>query len=153
MGLGWVMVFNAIFNNISIISWRSVLLVEETGVPRENAFSGPPAVSVRWASSHRGLDWTTKQFFGQMTTSYFWEFLTLTLCDKVCQWVVAVLWFSLGTPVSSTNKTDLHDITEIFSMPIHVLWTDFRQLWLRVLIVALMIGQLKNKEPIQLGDL
>jgi hypothetical protein len=22
-------------------------------------------------------------------------------------------WFSLGTPVSSTNKTDLHDITEI----------------------------------------
>jgi hypothetical protein len=22
-------------------------------------------------------------------------------------------WLSLGTPVSSTNKTDLHDITEI----------------------------------------
>jgi hypothetical protein len=30
------MVFNAIFNNISVISWRSVLLVEETGVPVEN---------------------------------------------------------------------------------------------------------------------
>jgi hypothetical protein len=28
-----VMVFNGTFNNISIISWRSVLLVEETGVP------------------------------------------------------------------------------------------------------------------------
>jgi hypothetical protein len=26
------MVFNAIFNNSSVISWRSVLLVEETGV-------------------------------------------------------------------------------------------------------------------------
>jgi hypothetical protein len=26
-------VFNATFNNISVISWRSVLLVEETGVP------------------------------------------------------------------------------------------------------------------------
>ena len=26
------MVFNAIFNNISVISWLSVLLVEETGV-------------------------------------------------------------------------------------------------------------------------
>ena len=25
-----------LFNNISVISWRSVLLVEETGVPREN---------------------------------------------------------------------------------------------------------------------
>jgi len=29
------MVFNATFNNISVISWRSVLLVEETGVPGE----------------------------------------------------------------------------------------------------------------------
>ena len=30
------LVFNTIFNNISVISWRSVLLFEETGVPREN---------------------------------------------------------------------------------------------------------------------
>ena len=30
------MVFNATFNYISVISWRSVLLVEETGVPGEN---------------------------------------------------------------------------------------------------------------------
>jgi len=30
------MVFNAIFNTILVISWRSVLLVEETWVPREN---------------------------------------------------------------------------------------------------------------------
>jgi len=30
------MVFNATFNNISGISWWSVLLVEETGVPKEN---------------------------------------------------------------------------------------------------------------------
>jgi hypothetical protein len=30
------MVFNATFNNILDISWRSVLLVEETGVPGEN---------------------------------------------------------------------------------------------------------------------
>jgi hypothetical protein len=26
------MIFNAIFNNISVISWRSVLMVEKTGV-------------------------------------------------------------------------------------------------------------------------
>ena len=30
------MVFNATFNIISDISWRPVLLVEETGVPGEN---------------------------------------------------------------------------------------------------------------------
>jgi hypothetical protein len=37
---GWfmdkVIVVNASFNNISVISWWSVLLVEETGVPEEN---------------------------------------------------------------------------------------------------------------------
>jgi hypothetical protein len=31
-----VMVFNATFNNISVISWLSILLVEKTGVPEEN---------------------------------------------------------------------------------------------------------------------
>ena len=31
-----VMVFNATFNNISVISWRSVLLVEEIGVSGEH---------------------------------------------------------------------------------------------------------------------
>ena len=34
VGLVCFMVLNA-FNNISVISWRSVLLVEETGVPGE----------------------------------------------------------------------------------------------------------------------
>ena len=31
-----IMVFNVTFNNISVISLLSVLLVEEMGVPREN---------------------------------------------------------------------------------------------------------------------
>jgi len=31
-----LMVFNATFNNISVISWRSVLLMEEPGGPGEN---------------------------------------------------------------------------------------------------------------------
>jgi hypothetical protein len=34
-GLG-IMVLNTSFNNVSIISWQSVLLVEEIGVPGEN---------------------------------------------------------------------------------------------------------------------
>jgi hypothetical protein len=33
---GWFMALNATCNNISAISWRSVLLVEETGGPGEN---------------------------------------------------------------------------------------------------------------------
>jgi hypothetical protein len=35
------------------------------------------------------------------------------LCDTVCQWLATGRWFSPGTPGSSTNKTDRHDITEI----------------------------------------
>jgi hypothetical protein len=35
MFLFWFMMFNATFNSISVISWRSVLLVEETGIPEK----------------------------------------------------------------------------------------------------------------------
>jgi len=41
-----VVVFNITFNNISVILWWSVLLVEETGVSRENH---------RPAASHRQI--------------------------------------------------------------------------------------------------
>jgi hypothetical protein len=46
------MVFNATFNNISVISWRSVLLVEETGVPGENH---RPATSHWQTLSHNAV--------------------------------------------------------------------------------------------------
>ena len=35
------------------------------------------------------------------------------ICDKVFQWISTGRWFFQGTQVSSTNKTDRHDITEI----------------------------------------
>jgi hypothetical protein len=35
VGLDWFMIYNATFNSMSVILWRSVLLVEETGVPGE----------------------------------------------------------------------------------------------------------------------
>ena len=44
-----LMVFNTIFNNISVILWRSVLLVEETGGPRKNHC---PVASHWQTSSH-----------------------------------------------------------------------------------------------------
>jgi hypothetical protein len=37
--------------------------------------------------------------------------LDTTLSDNVC--LGAGQWFSPGTPVSSTNKTDCHNITKI----------------------------------------
>jgi hypothetical protein len=47
------------------------------------------------------ISWTLKANFFRRGV------LDTTLCDKVCQ------WFSLGCPVSSTNKTDCYNITEI----------------------------------------
>ena len=38
----------------------------------------------------------------------------ITLCDEVCQWLETGRWYSSGPLVSSTYKTDHHDITEIF---------------------------------------
>jgi hypothetical protein len=43
------MVFKATFNNISVISWQSVLLVEEIRVPRENHW---PVARHRQTLSH-----------------------------------------------------------------------------------------------------
>jgi len=43
--------------------------------------------------------------------NFRWGVLDTTLCDKICQWLGQ--WFSPGTPVSSTNKTGRHDITDI----------------------------------------
>ena len=43
------MVFSATFNNISAISWLSILMLEETGVPRQNH---QPVASHRQTLSH-----------------------------------------------------------------------------------------------------
>jgi len=48
--------------------------------------------------------------------SSWWGVHDTTLCDKVCRWLTTGWWFSPGTPVppvSSNNKDDRHDITEI----------------------------------------
>jgi hypothetical protein len=39
IGLNWIMEFDATFNYISVIPWRSVLLVEETGKSGETYIS------------------------------------------------------------------------------------------------------------------
>ena len=42
------------------------------------------------------------------------DVLNTTLCNKVCQCLVTGRWFSLCTLVSCTNKTDRHDIAQIY---------------------------------------
>ena len=50
-----IIVFNATFNNISAVYWRSVLLVEETRIPRENH---RPVASYWQALSHNAVSST-----------------------------------------------------------------------------------------------
>ena len=50
-----VMMFNATFNTISVISWRSVLLVEETGENLPPAASHLPTLSPNVGSSAPGM--------------------------------------------------------------------------------------------------
>jgi len=65
-----IMLFNATFDNISVISWRSVLLVEETGIPRENHRPAASHWQTLWhkavaiTHSHMGFELTTLVVIG-----------------------------------------------------------------------------------------
>jgi hypothetical protein len=67
------------------------------------------------------LDFQPAKPIGKSDTALDCEFeprswrsvLDTTLCDKDCHWLTASRWFSPSPPVSSTNKTDRHDISEI----------------------------------------
>ena len=56
--MGRAVVFNATFNTISVISWRSVLLVEETEGPEENH---RPAASHWQTLSHNVVSSTPRE--------------------------------------------------------------------------------------------
>jgi len=77
-------------------------------------------------------------------TPFWLGLLDTTLCDKVCQWLAAV-WFSLGTPVSSTNKTDHNDITEILLKVAFNTITIYFRLFLKIRHVTILHGQFQNQ--------
>ena len=121
-----VMVFNATFSNISVISWWSVLLVEETGVTGEfhrpatshwHTLSDVLSSTLAWvvfdvtALVEMGTD-----CIGSCKSNYLMIMTTTTTYRKILlTWTLKGLCdgFSSRTPVPSTNKTDRHDITEI----------------------------------------
>ena len=117
------MVFNSTFNDISVISWCSVLLVEETGVPGENHqsltnfiiqyFIEYTMCDHAWAVFKLtmlvviGTDYTDSfksNYHTTTTVPSWWDVHNTTLCDKVCEWLVLV---------SSSNEIDRHNISEI----------------------------------------
>ena len=55
---------------------------------------------------HKSCEFESRSWRGGIDTS---------LCDKVCQSLATDWWFSPFTAISSTNKADRHNITEILS--------------------------------------
>ena len=128
------MVFNATFNNNSVISWRSVLLVKETGVPGENHW---PGISHWQTLSHNvvsrafqlttlvviGTDCTGKSNYHTITTttapSYKWlTFLQMTSV-LIIPWLVSVTFkmlvrssFSPSVPIAAVNEG--HPVLELY---------------------------------------
>ena len=70
-------------------------------------------ISLKVALNTKKSNQSIKYFTLVLDEKYIWAVSDTILCDKVCQWLAAGWWFSLGTLVSSTNKTDCHDVTEI----------------------------------------
>jgi hypothetical protein len=104
-----VKVVNAIFNNILVISVRSVLLLEETGVRGENHCSTSTKLTPTCAISAY-YHWSCEV---ESPSGEVYRVFNTTLYDKDCQWLAEDQWFSPRTPVSSSNKTDRTDITNI----------------------------------------
>jgi hypothetical protein len=69
-----------------------------------------------WAAVSYG-SWNYNYLYNQcLSPLTLWEgippmrsVLDTTLCVNVCQWLATGSWFSPGTPISSTNKTDPHE--------------------------------------------
>ena len=85
----------------------------------------------RWLWSYGS--WIYNHLCNQCLSPLMWVWISIrarctTLCDKVCQWLFSIF------PVSSTNKTDCQDITEI------------------LLKVALNIIKQTNKNKLKTGD-
>ena len=76
-------VFNMTFNNISVISWRSVLLVEEIGVPGENHW---PVVSHWQTLSHNCIEYTPPWVGFILTT------LVKIGTDSICNCDSTTIW-------------------------------------------------------------
>jgi hypothetical protein len=89
-----VMVFNATFNNISVISWQSVLLVEETEVSEEN--HGPAVCYWQTYIEHFIIVYWIE--YPQTKFPLFWQRETLSKSMAVDDWHISKVykcWLSI----------------------------------------------------------
>jgi hypothetical protein len=93
---------NCVGNNIVVV--LLVLLVKICHIMTQRCFMLCTTSCAIVAYHHLSCEFEPHSWRGVFDT---------TACDKVCQWLAAGRWFSLGTLVSFTNTTDCHYIPEI----------------------------------------
>jgi hypothetical protein len=102
-----------------------ILLIDT--INQGDIFSNPSTCMISWINSDLwpwlNGSWIYNYLCNQcLSPLMLWIRISIrvrctTLCDKVCQWLVTGQWFSPGPTISSTNKTDSQDITEILLYP------------------------------------
>jgi hypothetical protein len=103
------MVFNTTFNNNSVISWQSVLLVEETRVSGENYRPYHITLYCRHSCDLMVVGLTTTcaissyhHYSSEFEPRSWRGALNTTLCDKVGNFL-RILWFPPPIKLTATN--------------------------------------------------
>ena len=128
------------FYQTNKISWNFIVLADRNVTPLGHFILKP----IRTPWSHG--NWT----YHHWCCEFEYRSSCTTLCDKICQWLATLCWFSTGPPFSSTNKTDRHDITEIL---LKVALNSIKQNWFRAnqsLLFLLSAACLAEKQHIQI---
>jgi len=140
------MVFNDIFNNITVISWWSVLLVQETRVPGEThwlAASHWQTLSNNVVSStlRHDRDLNSLYFSGDKLwfystgscKSYFYTIMTTTALTKI--WIIFQSHFikfscALGLAVIPVKLSSMIFVPILQKRPIRTLSLIYAEFWL-----------------------
>jgi len=115
------MVFNATFNNISVISWLSILLVEETEVPGENH---RPAAR-HWQTLSHNVVWVSNY---HTITTMMAPFLINAVClaEKQLIPIYSLVWPDHGSnPQSIALEASTLTITPLIFHNMITKWWPF----------------------------